>query len=132
MPDIGFSELLLIGIVALIVIGPKDLPGMFRTVGRFVGKARGMAREFQRSMEAAADETGLKEATNTLKGVGDIAGGPKKAASNFAKDFLKEDEAKPKPTAEADAPKGSAAEPDAAPKPVDPAKGGAAAAETKT
>ena len=56
MFDIGGLELLVIGVIALIVVGPKDLPGMFRTVGQFVGRMRGMAREFQRSMEAAADE----------------------------------------------------------------------------
>jgi sec-independent protein translocase protein TatB len=67
MFDIGWSELLLIGIVALIVVGPKELPGLFRTVGRYMGKARGMAREFQRSMEQAADDTGLKEAASGLK-----------------------------------------------------------------
>ena len=63
MFDIGWMELLLIGVVALIVVGPKELPVLFRTVGRYMGKARGMAREFQRSMEQAADETGLKEAS---------------------------------------------------------------------
>lgn len=67
MFDIGWSELLLIGIVALIVVGPKELPGLFRTAGRYMGKARAMAREFQRSMEQAADETGLKEAASGLK-----------------------------------------------------------------
>lgn len=67
MLDIGWSELLLIGIVALIVVGPKELPGLFRTVGLYVGKARGMAREFQRSMEQAANESGLNEATGGLK-----------------------------------------------------------------
>jgi sec-independent protein translocase protein TatB len=67
MFDIGFMELLVIGIVALIVVGPKDLPGMFRTLGRFTAKARSMAREFQRAMNEAADEAGVKEATNTLK-----------------------------------------------------------------
>ena len=55
MFDVGWSELLVIGIVALIVVGPRDLPGMFRALGRFTAKARGMAREFQRAMEAAAD-----------------------------------------------------------------------------
>lgn len=67
MFGLGMSEMVLIGIVALIVIGPKDLPGMFRTLGQFTGKARGMAREFSRAMEAAADEAGVKDMTNTLK-----------------------------------------------------------------
>jgi len=67
MFDLGWTELLLIGIVALIVVGPKDLPVLFRNVGRFVGKARGMAREFSRAMEQAADETGVKEATKGFK-----------------------------------------------------------------
>lgn len=70
--DIGFMELLVIGVVALIVIGPKDLPNMFRTVGRYVGKAKGMAREFQRSMEDAADASGLKEATKGFDDLKDL------------------------------------------------------------
>ncbi|MFT5867520.1 MAG: sec-independent protein translocase protein TatB, partial [Gammaproteobacteria bacterium] len=43
MFGLGWSEMVLVAIVALIVIGPKDLPGMFRTVGQFTGQARGMA-----------------------------------------------------------------------------------------
>jgi len=67
MFDLGWTELLLIGIVALIVVGPKDLPVLFRNVGRFVGKAKAMAREFSRAMEDAADEAGVKDVTKTLK-----------------------------------------------------------------
>lgn len=67
MFDLGWTELLVIGIVALIVIGPKDLPIMFRRVGQFVGKARAMAREFSRAMDDAADEAGVKDISKTLK-----------------------------------------------------------------
>lgn len=66
MFDLGWSELLVVGIVALIVVGPKDLPVLFRNVGRFVGKARAMAREFSRAMNDAADETGLRDVTKGL------------------------------------------------------------------
>lgn len=58
---------MVVGIVALIIIGPKDLPAMFRTVGEYTGKARRMAREFSRAMEAAADESGVTSINNTLK-----------------------------------------------------------------
>jgi len=67
MFGMGWSEMVLIGIVALIVVGPKDLPGMFRTLGQFTGKARGMAREFSKAMEAAADESGVKDISKTIK-----------------------------------------------------------------
>ena len=74
--------MMLIGIVALIVVGPKDLPKMFRAVGQFTGKARGMAREFSRAMESAADEAGVKEINQTLR----AAANPR----SFASDKLKE------------------------------------------
>lgn len=66
MFDLGWAELLVIGIVALIVVGPKDLPVMFRKVGQFVGKAKGMAREFSQAMNDAADESGVREVTSGI------------------------------------------------------------------
>ena len=58
---------MVVGVVALIVIGPKDLPGMFRTLGEFTGKARRMAREFSRAMEQAADESGVNDINKTIR-----------------------------------------------------------------
>jgi sec-independent protein translocase protein TatB len=65
--DIGWAELLLIGIVALIVIGPEDLPDMFRQIGRFTAKLRSMGREFSRAMEQAAKDTGVNDVAKDLR-----------------------------------------------------------------
>lgn len=67
MLDLGWSELLVIGVVALIVVGPKDLPVLFRNIGKFVGKAKGMAREFSRAMNDAADGAGVSDLQKTLR-----------------------------------------------------------------
>ena len=67
MFDLGLTELLLIGIVALIIVGPKDLPVLFRRVGKFVGRMKGMAREFTSAMNDAADEAGVKDVAKTMK-----------------------------------------------------------------
>lgn len=61
MIDIGWSEMLIVAVVAIIVIGPKDLPKALRTVGQWVGKARGMAREFRSSIDDMVRESELQE-----------------------------------------------------------------------
>ena len=61
MFDIGYSELLLIAVVALIVIGPKDLPRVMRSVGHWVGRARGMARHFRTGIDTMMREAELEE-----------------------------------------------------------------------
>ena len=67
MLDIGWSELLLIGIVALIVVGPKDLPHLFHSLGRIMARVRAMGREFTSAMEDAARSSGLDEAAGSLR-----------------------------------------------------------------
>src|SRR5882724_5400556 len=61
MFDIGWSELLVIGIVALIAIGPKELPGALRTLGQWMGKLRRMASEFQGQFHEAMREAELAD-----------------------------------------------------------------------
>ncbi len=61
MFDIGWSELLVIGVVALIAIGPKELPGVLRTVGVWMGKVRRMASEFQGQFQEAMREAEMAD-----------------------------------------------------------------------
>jgi sec-independent protein translocase protein TatB len=61
MFDIAWTELLIIGAVALVVIGPKDLPKVLKTVGMMVNKARGLAREFQSGLDDMVRESELEE-----------------------------------------------------------------------
>jgi sec-independent protein translocase protein TatB len=56
---VGYSELFVLAVLAVIVIGPKDLPKVLRTFGKFMNKARGMAREFQGHVDAAMKDTGV-------------------------------------------------------------------------
>ncbi len=73
MFDLGATELLVIGIVAIIVVGPKELPKMLRGFGQFVAKMRGMAREFQGMFEEAARDTGVDGIAKSVGGVKDFS-----------------------------------------------------------
>src|SRR5262245_24542101 len=61
MFEIGWGELLLIGVVALIAIGPKELPGVLRTLGQWMSKVRRMASEFQSQFQEAIREAELSD-----------------------------------------------------------------------
>ncbi|HVX92044.1 MAG TPA: Sec-independent protein translocase protein TatB, partial [Xanthobacteraceae bacterium] len=61
MFDIGWGELLVIGVVALVAIGPKELPGVLRMVGQWVGKIRHMAAEFQGQFQEAIREAEMAD-----------------------------------------------------------------------
>ncbi len=73
MLDIGGGELLVIGIVALVVIGPKELPGLLRTAGNAMGKVRRMAAEFRGQFDEAMREAELEEAKKAFNSVDDAA-----------------------------------------------------------
>ena len=70
MFDISWTEFLLIGIVALVVIGPKELPGVMRSLGQWTRKIRGMAADFQNQFQEAMREA---EMTDLKKQVDDLA-----------------------------------------------------------
>ena len=61
MFDVAPSELLIVAIVALVVIGPKDLPKALRFVGHWVGKARGMAKHFRAGIDTMMRESELED-----------------------------------------------------------------------
>jgi sec-independent protein translocase protein TatB len=98
MFDIGWSELVLIGVVALIVVGPQDLPKMFHTLGRFSAKARSMARDLTRAMEHAAKESGIDEAARDLKSMTSKKALGLDALENAAAKFEKWNPTKPTPS----------------------------------
>ena len=77
MFDIGWSEFAVIAVVALIAIGPKELPGVLRMVGQWIGKARKMAGEFQGQFQEAMREAEMSDLKKSFDEV-------KQAASGFA------------------------------------------------
>jgi sec-independent protein translocase protein TatB len=77
MFDIGWSEFVVIAVVALIAIGPKELPGVLRMVGQWMGKARKMAAEFQGQFQEAMREAEMADLKKSFDEV-------KEAASGFA------------------------------------------------
>ena len=75
MFDIGWSELVVIAVVALIAIGPKELPGVLRMVGQWIGKARKMAGEFQGQFQEAMREAEMADLKKSFDEVKDAATG---------------------------------------------------------
>ena len=79
MFDIGWSELVVIAVVALIAIGPKELPGVLRMVGQWMGKARKMAGEFQGQFQEAMREAEMADLKKSFDEVKDVATGTRPA-----------------------------------------------------
>lgn len=72
MFDIGWQELLLIGVVALVVIGPKDMPVAMRTAARMFSKVRGLSREFQNTVSEVVREAELDELRRKVQQAGKV------------------------------------------------------------
>jgi sec-independent protein translocase protein TatB len=96
MFDIGWTEMLMVAVVAIIVVGPKDLPGMLRTVGKSIKKVRGMAGDFQRQFDDALKEAeldGIKKtfddvrSMNPLNDIKDSLNPLKDSAKEFERDL---------------------------------------------
>ena len=118
MFDIGWSELVVIGIVALIAIGPKELPGVLRAVGQWMGKIRRMASEFQGQFQEAMREAEMADLKKSVDEMTDTA----KSYTNFDPIGMVRNEIEtltgdkpPASTAEAAAPTTSEATSEAAP-----------------
>lgn len=132
MLDLGWSEMAIVAVVALFVIGPRELPRLLRAVGRYAAKVRGMAREFQDGIDEAVREAELDEVRKEIESAGRVDMGkaiedavdPERSIGK-AMDFRRSDEEKDAKTAGESAP--GAAPAAAAPEPEPPAKPGRAA-----
>lgn len=69
MLDIGWTEIAVIVVIAIVVIGPKDLPKAMRTVAQMIGKVKAMMREFQSNIDDMIKETELEEVKNQISSV---------------------------------------------------------------
>ncbi len=76
MFDIGWSELLVVAVVMILVVGPKDLPGMLRAFGKTMSQVRSTANDFRRqfndALREAENESGLKDAGDQLNSIGSV------------------------------------------------------------
>lgn len=70
MLDIGWSEMAIIAVIALFVIGPRELPKVLRTLGRYAGKIKAVAREFQDSIDEAVRESEIGEVKKQIEAAG--------------------------------------------------------------
>ncbi len=98
MFDLGWTEFIVVAVVAILVVGPKELPGMLRTIGKTIGSARRMAGDFQRQFNDAlkeADLDGIKSGIdsvnkiNPVRQIKDSLNPIKQAADDVQRDINK-------------------------------------------
>jgi sec-independent protein translocase protein TatB len=122
-PENRLLELMIIGAIALIVVGPKDLPILMRRVGQFVGKMRGMANEFRASFEDLARQSELEDLRKEVEAMRNdhrsLAQFNPMAADYTAPDYTAHEEppAEPPAATQPETPLATAAPPKPKPKP---------------
>ncbi len=99
MFDVGMIEMFMIVVLAIIVVGPKDLPKLLRSIGRFISKIRAMGQEFQASVKQMADEVELEEITQKLNQARNIPLDESDTAPDIKEPDIKESEAVSKKSA---------------------------------
>lgn len=132
-PGIGMPEIAVLLLLALIVVGPAELPKMMRTIGRFVNQARGMAKEFQRSFDEMGRESELADLRKEIEDLknanpaNEISEELRKAKDELRRAETVTDKGKAVKKAGAPSPDGghSIAPPRPTPKPAEPIKTGA-------
>src|SRR5260370_39413696 len=82
MFEIGWSEILVVGIVALIVVGPKELPALLRTIGRYAGMMRRQANEFRAQFDEAMREYELDQLKRNVESIKTEAGSTLRSADH--------------------------------------------------
>ncbi len=103
MFDIGWTEMLVVAVIAIVFVGPRELPGMLRTFGRAIKKVRGLAGDFQRQFDDALKDAELDGVQNTIRDVRNLD--PTKAIKdklNPLKDDLEQAVSDAKPDIEFD------------------------------
>ena len=88
MFDIGWPELFLIGVVVLLVVGPKDLPGVIKNVGAWVRKARAITREFTGHLDEMVRESELSSILEAIENVGEDSIGSFLESEEMSPDLL--------------------------------------------
>ena len=83
LPSLGFTEIVALGILALVVVGPKDLPLMLRRLGRWTAKLRGMAQEFRSGFDELARQAELDELRKEVNAL-------RQTTSEFSRDVRRE------------------------------------------
>lgn len=117
LPGLGFSEILLVAVIALIVVGPKDLPLMMRRFARFMGQVRALANEFRAGFDELARQAELDELKREVEA---LRRGASKEVEAFYQEVTQGEPEQPAPLPSPASPPPAPEQPPPAPSPVEP------------